>query len=529
MGIAPKILLIGPFKNSKLRVGQFLSPPNGIYRIKSFVEKKTSSKVDIVDADLEGEEAIEQKIKNNKYDIIGFSLLYPTIENDITLIHKVKSLSPKSTLVAGGQGAVFIKEELLLKTPLDIIIHGLGEFPVAQLVNSIKNGKNKLTDFKNIKGLSIKIKNKIMDTGHREFYSNKEYREISNSFDYSIVPYEKYWSYMESQYTKKELEVMKNDGLLYTIRIMTSSHCPMKCSFCSATNFLEDATGKAQCALEMSVIDIINSIKKAIKAHPKVNAFYFNDDNLLQNTKRASELCKALVKEFGTKNLNYFCLSRIDHVNPNILTLMKIANFKLIIYGVESFSNKILKEMSKKVACKDPSTLANKVILQTIDSGITPLMNLILFYPTTTIEDIVETVEKATPLIKKGARAAVYTFIEVYPGSDILKENNLEFTHNKFKVNNQQYSFPWTILPKDKKVREFSLSAVKLREEIIKEIKDKYNYKKELPHPVFSLSLFLAVYQQLKKPTNELYKIIDSMMKEAKDAKEVDVRAYERV
>ncbi|MCX6803735.1 MAG: hypothetical protein NTY48_04150 [Candidatus Diapherotrites archaeon] len=527
MGTAQKVLLVGPFKNSELRAGQFFSPPNGVYRIKSFVEKKTDASVDVVDVDLDGFPFLGRKIIDNNYDIIGFSLLYPTIKNDIELMHTARLLSPKSILIAGGQGAVFIKKELLSKTPLDIVVHGFGEFPIAEMINSIKKGSNKPEDFREIKGLSIKTSKGIIDTGYRDVYSNKDYAKIANSFDYSVVPYEKYWEHMELKYSKQVLEVMKNDGLLYTIRLMTSSHCPMRCTFCSATNFLEDATGKLQCSLETDVGDIIKSMKQAIKFHPNVNAFYFNDDNLLQNSERAAELCKALVNEFGTKSLNYFCLSRTDNVEPNILSLMRIAGFKLIIYGVESFSNKILKDIQKKIASNNPSRLAEKVIMQTINSGITPLMNILLFYPTTTINDIVETIEKSIPLIEKGARITVFSFVEFYPGSDISNEKNIEYQYEKFRINNQSYCFPWAIMPKNKEVKEFALSAIGLREKLIKEIKTKYNYQRELPHPVFSLSLFLAVFKLLEKSTIQLDNLIDSLMIEAKN-EEAKVVVYGR-
>ena len=113
-----KILLVGPYKNSELRIGQYLSPPLGIYRIKSYIEKNSSSIVEVIDVDLKGRKFLFDSLKKNKYSIIGFSLLQPTLKNDLPLIHEVKTLSPDSLLIAGGQGAVFNYELLLKETPI---------------------------------------------------------------------------------------------------------------------------------------------------------------------------------------------------------------------------------------------------------------------------------------------------------------------------------------------------------------------------------------------------------------------------
>jgi len=518
-----KVLLIGSYKNAGLRVGQFLSPPNGIYRIASFVKKKIGVDIDVLDVDLEGESKLEELILKNDYDLVGFSLLYPTIQNDIELMYKVKILSPNSVLIAGGQGAVFIAKTLLPKTPLDIVVHGFGEFAVVELIQLMQSGKYKFEEICKIKGLSIKHESKIIESDLRGPFSNEGFDEITSAFDYSIVPYEKYWKFMESKYSPEVLEVMKNNGLLYTIRIMTSSHCPMKCSFCSSTNFLEENSKKNQCVLQMDVNEVIVAIKDAIKAHPKVKAFYFVDDNLLQNSERVTKLCTRLVSELGEKKLNFFCLSRVDNIKKDLLVLMKTAGFKLIIFGVESFSNSILNDMDKKIASKNPSETAQNAILQTLKAEITPLMNLILFYPTTTLKDIEETIEKTIPLIEKGARLTVYSFIEVYPGSNILNEKGLEFSFKKFTINNVDFSLPWTIMPHDPKIKSLAMNSLKLREKLFIDIKNKYLYEKELPHPVFALTFFMAIYILINKPIDRIEKCISILMNEAKKEEKLKV------
>jgi len=497
-----KILLIGPYKNAELRVGQYLSPPLGIYRIKSFIEKNTDCTVDIIDIDLKGKKYFIDTLKKG-YDIIGFSLLQPTLKNDISIINKAKKLSPHSLLIAGGQGGVFNHELILNKTPIDVVVKGFGEFALLDIINNFNQ-------LQKVKGIYIKDNNSIIDTGKKEPYSYEQFREISLSFDFDKVPYEEYWEVMERFYSKQHLKIMKNEDFLYTIRLMTSSHCPKKCVFCSSTNFLDNMSCKMQQRISLNAEDIYILVKNALRSYPKCKAIYFNDDDFLFDKERIRKLCLFLKSIHG---ISYFCLSRIDNVDKNLLKLMKSVGFKFIIYGVESFSNKVLKDMHKNICIKN-SKLAKEVIKKTIDAGITPLMNLILFFPTTRIRDIVETIENTLELVDYGARLTVYSYIEAYPGSTILKQDSLKITYNKFQIAKNKFRLPLFILPFSNKIKSLALESIKLREKLLDKFLKKYSWKGVVPHPLHSLALFLAVYQILDFDTHRIEHLIDKIMVE---------------
>jgi len=513
-----KILLIGPYKNSGLRVGQYLSPPLGIYRIKSYIEKKASHQVDIIDLDLEGKDYFINKLKNNKYDIIGFSILQPTLKNDIALVYEAKKLSPDSLIIAGGQGAVFNHKLLLNQTPTNVIVKGFGEFALLEIINNPGQ-------LQKIKGLYIKENSKIIDTGIVEPYTYEQLREISLSFDFNKVPYEEYWNFMEKVYTKKHLEIMKNEDFLYTIRLMTSTHCPRKCSFCSSTNFLDNAC-KNQQRIALSGEDVYSMVKRALISHPKCKAIYFNDDDFLFDKKRIKELCFLLK---NIKDISYFCLSRVDNIDKDLLRLMKKTGFKFIIYGVESFSDKILKDMCKNLTINN--RLSKQVIKDTIDIGLTPLMNLILFYPTASIGDIITTIENAIELVEYDARLTVYPYIEAYPGSNILKQENLDFTYEKFNVRKKRFILPNLILPRSKKIRLVAEESIKIREGLLNNILKERKWTGVVPHPLQGLTLFLAVYKILNLRTARIESLINRILakeeQEQRIAVSQDIIRYE--
>ncbi|MDD4353971.1 MAG: radical SAM protein [Candidatus Nanoarchaeia archaeon] len=493
-----RILLVGPYKKSELRIGQFLAPPLGIYRLKSYIEKNSNYLVDIIDLDLKGENYFFEKIKNNNYSIIGFSLLQPTLKNDLPLINKVKNLCPESILIAGGQGAVFNHELLFNKTPLTAVIKGFGEFTLLEL---LKNNS-----WEKIKGLYLKKGSKIIDTGFIPEFTPEQFREVSIGFDFEKVPYEEYWNFMEQYYTYDHLELMKNQNMLHTIRIMTSSHCPRKCVFCSSTNFLDNSC-KIQKRLALNADEIYSLILNAIKAHPKCKAIYFNDDDFLFDKERIIKLCSNL------KNINgisFFCLSRIDNYDEKMISLMKSVGFKFIIYGVESFSNNVLNQMNKNI----PSNYSKIVIKKTIDQGIDPLMNLILFYPTTKIEEIIETIENSVDLVDYGARLNVYPYIEFYAGAKMMEKNNYEFIDEEFNAGNEKITLHSLVLPINETIKNLAKKSVELRNELLTKVLDDYGWKGPCPHPLYGLSLFLAVYKILNKDTVRIEKTINNIMEE---------------
>jgi radical SAM superfamily enzyme YgiQ (UPF0313 family) len=524
------VLLVGPYKAEKLRVGQFLSPPNGLYRISSYIRKNHSVEPEVYDCDLEGIAGLFEKVSKKKYSVIGFSILYPTITNSIEIINAVKNLSPDSLLVGGGQGAIFSPDILFSLSKLDVIVKGFGEFPILEIIKKFDDNKLDFKKLECIPGLFVRNKNTLgyIQTPERKMYSSEEFEEIASSFNHSIVPYEKYWEFMEKIYTPDQLKVMKNDDLLYTIRIMTSSHCPMKCTFCSSTNFL-DGIKKCQPALSMSVQKIIDSIKQAIQYHPKTSAIYLVDDNLLQNRERVKELCLKIIENFSGRKLSFFCLGRVDNVDGELLKLMAKADFKFIIYGVESFSEKILLDMHKNVRGDNPQKVAEKAVKETLAVGITPLMNLILFYPTSTINDILITIESAVKLVEQGARLTAYSFVEVYPGSKILEQKGLIFDYKEFEIGQKKIKLPWTILPNNEEVKSASLYALKIRPILVDYIKSKYSYSGDLPHPVFALTLFWAFYSAIGKSTKNIETVVDKLMSKAIEPEKQIIALKEKV
>lgn len=508
---ALRILLIAPHKNDELRAGQYLSPPIGIHRIASYLNKRLHAEVAVYDCDLDGVGGLQCLVEHTRFDIIGFSLLQPTLKNDIPLMNSLRKIAPDALFVAGGQGAVFNIDLILKKTPIEIIIKGLGEFALEEIAINLPRKGTMRERFGKIDGISIRSEDRIIHTTPRKPYTIEEFREASMDFEFSKVPYERYWSVMQRVYTDEHLAMMKNENQLRTIRIMTSSHCPKGCSFCSSTNFFKSCAG-FQKPLLLPPSDILTLMKNALAAHPGTSAIYFCDDDFTSDPKRVSELCDLIAIDPELEGLTYFCLSRIDNVDRGLLDKMRKTGFTFIIYGAESFSNRTLKDIEKKVASADPAGLAKRTVQDTIDAGITPLINIILFYPTAEEEDILQTIDTCVELVESGARITVYSYVEAYPGSKILETDGLLMSSETVMSGKERIELPKLIYPQSDRTRWLAEESLILRDVIIERILRRHEWQGVTPHPLQGLALFLAVQRLAGANTRKTETAIERIM-----------------
>ena len=497
----PKVLLIGSYMDDKLRPGLFRAPQLGLHRIASYLEA-FGIEVDVYDVLLDGEEGLTEMVKEKHYEFIGFNVLHPALEYTLNVMEKIRRVSPDSVFVAGGQGASFNHELLITKTPADIVTKAFGEFAMLDMVTGY-SPELETDQFMGQRGLYVKSPDgNAVDTGQVTPYTQDDLSVVSLALDFQKIPYERYWETVAKAYSPRHLKMMKATSTKNTIRLFTGTHCPMNCSFCSSTNFLNYACGKVQKVRMLTAEDIALLMNRSIRAHPEVDSFYFNDDNFMIDERRVREFCDIVDKDFATKNLKFICMSRADTVNTEILRRMKRSGFSTVSLGIESFSDKILDDMGKnlKKNGKPMQEIAIEAVEETLREGLNARINFIMFYPTTTFSDLRITIDTATELIAKGAPPTHYYFVEPYPGARIVEEGYDKTTvYRTFKVegNDHQFRLATAIHPVNEGIRKLATEAVKCHEKSVKKFKKKYNssLKGDLPSSVDTLILFYDIYR----------------------------------
>lgn len=158
-----------------------------------------------------------------------------------------------------------------------------------------------------------------------------------------------------------------------------------------------------------------------------IDTFGFYDATFAMRRERVLELC-ALIARHPHKPAGWFCETRAETVDPELLAAMKKAGCLLISYGVETGNERLLKEIKKGCTMDD----YRRAIAMTREAGIEVGAYFIIGFPGETPEETANTLRFASELApdRSGINIAVpYCGTELH--EQALRTGALEegFTH----------------------------------------------------------------------------------------------------
>lgn len=186
------------------------------------------------------------------------------------------------------------------------------------------------------------------------------------------------------------------------VGILQSRGCPYSCIFCCSHVVFGHRIRFR------SVGNIVSEMKEVISTLG-YHGFNWHDDSFCLNHKRVKELCA----EFKKLDVVWRCLTRVNTVNEEILGVMRDSGCKEIIYGIESYSKKILDNLHKGTTVKQNL----RAMKMTKKMGIQVKAGIIVGSPGETWETIKET--------EKGLRECPPDYWNVsvftpYPGCSVF-------------------------------------------------------------------------------------------------------------
>ena len=513
---------VGSYLRMESRTGfskdRFAVPPLGLWRISGYLTNNKYANVEVWDGYIDNEEYLVSRLKEKKFDIIGFSITHQTLENDIYFMHACKKFSPSSTLVIGGDEATFNYVKVMDIAPIDYTVLGEGEKPMAEMCMKIKNG---ITDFTDIPGLIYKSDSDYKKTGEKSCeykrtgpnyaMDHKMFSETTVSMDWKVIPYERYWDQIESFYEKPNLNETR------TVRIFTTNYCPFDCLFCSSTNFLNAAGGsenkKRANVAGLTPEQIMILLNEVLESHPKTRNIFINDDDFVLQAVRVQKFCD-LVCEAKEKNilpnyLTFMCLSRIDDIEEDTLAKMKVANFKMIGYGVENFSQNMLDDLNKRIKVEQ----IDRTVTSTLAHGITPYMNIIIMPPTAKLVDVFITIERCLDYIELGFEVATEPYFIPMAGA-VSTHQGYEVLIDEIPIEGTEVVLTQetVIVPTDAEVKKIVLGFKNHYEKCLNGITEKYNLQFH-PARLRSLVSFYTIYSFLGKKYEDRLKRVDNIIK----------------
>ena len=423
------VLLVGPY-DPHCGEYTFLAPPLGVWRLAGVLRANGfDAEVfdpNCVESGKTPEEALARCLKGRQWAVIGFSTTGMTLRFDLALAHQARAQAPGAVLIAGGMEATFAPDLMFELAPLDLVVLGEGENPLLEISRRLRHGRT----LDGIAGTARRRADGAVQRIPQRALTADELRAAIFATPYDEMPYETYWKRLEEAYRVGSLP-MKADrearlGEIRSVRLITLNYCPMRCTFCSSTNFLTAAQDSTARIARLEADDCVVMIQRIVASHPGVRTIIFQDDIFIFPTdRRILALTRAIVeaKQRGEipEALQFISTNRVDAMNAERIAAMREAGVRVLGFGIENFSPAVLKEFNKNriVPSIEPT------LTTALAHGITPFLDIILTSPRSTLQDLAHTVREAYRWIEAGCEVGMYPHVIPFSGAAMSSDPSL--------------------------------------------------------------------------------------------------------
>lgn len=363
-----KILLVNPHdvpnvnaRSAKsITKSRGLVPPLGISYIAAVLEEHDYD-VRIIDAAASGLSSNDLKrlLEKEQADIVGVYAMTAMVHGALEVARFAKQAG--SVTVMGGPHMAALPRETMSYDFLDFGIYGEGEYPMLKLVRALENKR----DYTRIEGLIYRKGKQVV--------INKPY--IVKDLDKlpfparHLLPNERYSCVI----AKKRIQ-----------SVLTSRGCPYQCGFCS--KLPSDTMPRTRNA--KGIVDEIEECTNRYGAEE----IMITDDTFTLKREHAVAVCREIIDR--GLDISWQTPTRINHVDLELLKLMRKAGCKVIRYGVESGSDEILKIMRKGITVNQ----TRKAFNWTKQAGIETFAYFIIGYAGETARTMRQTIDFAKEL-----------------------------------------------------------------------------------------------------------------------------------
>jgi len=178
--------------------------------------------------------------------------------------------------------------------------------------------------------------------------------------------------------------------------------CPYRCNFCTVANTRFSVRTPAEVVEELALL----------RDRFHLRSFSFFDETFTIHRKKVMELCELMVS--AGLDLRWFCETRTDRIDPELLRHMRKAGCHGISLGIESGSQRILNNVKKDVTVEQN----RKGVRMIKEAGIKVYANFIMGLPGETRETIEETIEFILETLPNGVQ---FNVAQPYPGTEFLR------------------------------------------------------------------------------------------------------------
>jgi anaerobic magnesium-protoporphyrin IX monomethyl ester cyclase len=381
-----------PIKDVRKMVGA--APPLGIFYIATYL-RENGIDVSIMDEATQGfslKDTVDW-VKKEDPDILGFSTCSSSGRRAVIITEKVKEENPNIITVLGNFYATFNAERILKKYPfVDVIVRGEGEYTSLELAKCLEKG----TNLKKVLGINLRNNGQIISTPDRPLIKDVDSLPFP---DRQLLDFEYHNTTAGIVVAPKKFS-----------SFVSSRGCVFQCRFCGCRRLARDLWRSR------SVDNILEELH--LLSSQGYKQFLFVDDNFTLNPKRVIKICRRLRRE--KVDVEFFAEGRVDHCPQDMLTEMARANCKMIYFGIENASQKVLDYYDKRTTPQQAIDAVRKARNAGIDVIVT---SFILGAPHETRREIQGTLKFAQKL---QADIPQFNILATFPGTDIWEELKMQ-------------------------------------------------------------------------------------------------------
>ena len=346
-------------------------------------------------------------LEKENVDLLMIEAKTPVIKFYWEVIKNLKEKFPDLVIVIVGDHVTTLPIETLEKCPVDYVIAGGDyDFLLLDLLNSITKGEElsggiwgRIGDKRVILGEMAEEKKKYWNSGPVE---------IKHELD--SLPF------VDRDLTKWELYAYENGNYKYRpgTYMYSGRDCWWgRCTFC-VWNFTLNPFGTYRA---FSPERLFAEVKHVVDNYGVKEIF--DDAGTFYVGHNLKKFCNLMIESGYNKKVVFSCNMRINALKKEECELMKKANFRFILYGLESANQETLDRLDKglKVEQIEPYLKTAK------EAGLEPHITVMLGYPWETEEMALNTINKAKDLFKKGYVDTMQATIVIpYVGAKLYDE-----------------------------------------------------------------------------------------------------------
>ena len=252
----------------------------------------------------------------------------PSINSDLRFAEMLKAAYPDSYLVlVGTHPTATVEETMTNGQAVDAIARKEYDVTILELAKALEQEG----DLSSVLGLSYRENGIIINNPDRDPLENldeipmaaKFIKEHLNEYDY-VFPAATYPA----------------------IQIFTGRGCPARCNYCVYPQVMHGHNYRKR-----SVENVVEEFQYIADNFPDVKEIVIEDDTFTIDKKRVIEICDRLIELNLNKRFKWLCNARVN-LDYETMRKMKNAGCRLLIPGVESFNQQILKNVKKGTTLK---------------------------------------------------------------------------------------------------------------------------------------------------------------------------------